>query len=427
MSARPTSHCDEAIASLTAVVAGGAPMVCASGPAIELIDTVEHMRRLAAVAAVDVLEQIHTARAFYDHGHASARVMFAHIAGVSGAEAYRLDKIRRMIADCDDIANEWRTARLSVDKAALLGRAFANPRTRDRFRLDQRWFLKKARRFGFVRLEKIVARWLEVHDDDGPHPGPDPSYERRKLSLHQDHFSKAWKLDGSLGSLQGSIFNQVLGAYTEAEFAHDWAHAYDEHGQATNRDLLARTDAQRRADALCQMAADAVNSDKPSAPVKRVHNIVWTAETYEELLRRWVDAPARLLDPDRYIITDIDGHPLAAAAAFADSLVSTLRRVVADAAGVTIDMSTEVRFFSGLCRLGVVLATTECYWPGCHVPTSRCQIDHLRPAARGGPTDQVNGLPACPRHNRLKERGYTVVRRADGTITITTPSGEIIR
>lgn len=417
----------EASASLTAVVTAGAPVTSQPAEAVELIGAVEHLRRLAAVAAVDAMQQIHASRTFYEHGHASARVMFAHVASVSGAEAHRLDKIRRMVATCDDIAASWRTGALSLDKAALLARAFANPRTRDRFLLEQRRFLKQARRFGFVGFERFVARWVEVNDQDGPDPAADPSHERRNLSLQQDYFSKAWKLDASLGSLAGSTFNETLSAYIEAEFLHDWAEAEKIHGAKTTRDHLVRIDTQRRADALCQMAADAVNSDKPSAPVKRVHNVVWNAETLEELLRRWVNAPARILDAGNYNISDIDGHPIDAGAAFADLLVSSFRRVVQNAAGVTIDLSTDARFFSGLARLGVMLATTECYWPGCHLPTSQCQIDHLRPAARGGPTNQLNGLPACKRHNRFKERGHTVKRESNGTITITSPTGERIR
>ena len=404
------------------------PAVPRSGAqAIELIDAVEHARRLATVAAVAAIAQIHESRTFYDQGHVDARVMFQHVAGVSGAESHRLDKIRRMIAACEKIDREWHDGRLSVDKAALLASAFANPRTRERFVLDQNWFIKKARRFGFVRLKKIMARWLEVHDTDGSEPDADPSFDRRSGSLVQDHFGKAWKLEATLGSLQGSRFNEVWRAYLEAEFLHDWNQAEQIHGNDTCRDLLARTHNQRMADALCQMAEDAVNSDKPAAQVKRVHNIVWTAETYEELLRRWAGGPARILDPDSYNITDIDGHPIAAGAAFADSLVQSIRQVVQNAARVTINMSAGTRFFTGLARLGVQLTTCECYWPGCHVPTSRCQIDHVRPAARGGPSNQLNGLPACQRHNRLKERGYTVARQLDGTILISTPNGDTVR
>lgn len=416
-----------AIHSLTGVVASGAPTVQSSKQAVVEIEAVEHARRLADIAAVDLLAEIHTSRSFYDHGHASARIMFQHNAEVSGAECYRLDQIRRLIADADTIAAAWRRAELSLDKAALLAKAFSNPRTRDRFLLDQKWFLKRAKRFGMKRLTKIVARWLEVHDDDGPTPANDPSFEKRRAWLAQDHFAKGWKLDAELGSMQGSRFNEILRAYVKAEFDHDWALAQELHGKDTCTDLLARTHQQRCADALCQIAEDAANSDRPSAQVKRVHNIIWNAETYEELLRRWINAPARLLDPDTYNICDIDGHPIAAVSAFADSLVSSLRRVVQDAAGVTINMSTEARLFTGLVRHGVTLATTECYWPGCSVPTSSCHIDHLRPAARGGPSDQLNGLPACPRHNWLKERGYTVSRHQDGTITITTPTGDTVQ
>jgi hypothetical protein len=427
MTAAVRSYLDPAITSLTEVVNAGAPSLGSSKHAVAEIQAVEQTRRLAAIAAVDLLAQIDASRTFYDHGHVSARVMFEHVAGVSSAESHRLDQIRRMIIDAALIAAVWRKADLSVDKAALLGRTFANPRTRDRFLIDQKWFLKQAHRYGMHRLTKKVARWLEVHDSDGPEPAADPSFGRRRAWLSQDHFSKVWKLDAQLGSLQGSSFNQVFRAYVQAEFNHDWSQAEKIHGADTCTDLLARSNEQRCADALCQIAIDAANSDKPSAPVKRVHNIVWTADAYEELLRRWINAPARLLDPDTYNITDIDGHPIAAQAAFADSLVSSLRRVVQNASGVTIDMSSETRLFTGLARLGVVLATAECYWPGCHVPTSRCHIDHLKPAARGGLTNQLNGLPSCPRHNWLKERGYTVHRQPDRDITITTPNGDTIR
>lgn len=408
-------------------VSVGAPRVGSSSQAVELIGVVERARRLMAVSAVDVLDQIHTTGSFYEHGHANARVMFAHVAGVSGTESHRLDQIRRMISEAEHIAKVWRQADLSVDKAVLLGRAFANPRTRHRFLLDQVWLLKQARRDSVKRFTRTIARWVELHDVDGTNPGADPSFERRNAWLSQDHFSKTWKLDAELGSIQGSLFNQTLDAYIEAEFAKDWAEAEKLHGTDVCTALLARTNAQRSADALCQIAADAINSNKPSAPVKRVHNICWTAETFEELCRRWTSAPAQPLDPGTYNISDLDGNPIEATAAFADSLVSSIRRVVRSTANVTINMGTETRLFTGLARLGVQLTATECYWPGCDIPTSKCQIDHLKPAARGGKTDQQNAFPACKNHNRLKENGYTVTREPDGTITITTPNGDTLQ
>jgi hypothetical protein len=43
-----------------------------------------------------------------------------------------------------------------------------------------------------VSFTKVVAHWLEVHDDDGPQLAADPSFERRQAWLSQDHFRKDW-------------------------------------------------------------------------------------------------------------------------------------------------------------------------------------------------------------------------------------------
>ncbi|MEM7092036.1 MAG: HNH endonuclease signature motif containing protein [Actinomycetota bacterium] len=72
-----------------------------------------------------------------------------------------------------------------------------------------------------------------------------------------------------------------------------------------------------------------------------------------------------------------------------------------------------------------MLSDDTCYWP-CDVPATKCQADHLKPAARGGPTDQANSRPCCGHHNRVKERGFTVALLDDGTIEIRTPDGELI-
>jgi hypothetical protein len=80
---------------------------------IELIDAVKHVRRLATVATVDAITQIHLSRVFYDQNHVDARIMFQHVAGVSGAESHRLDKTRRIIADCEKSNSKWHDGRIS--------------------------------------------------------------------------------------------------------------------------------------------------------------------------------------------------------------------------------------------------------------------------------------------------------------------------
>jgi 5-methylcytosine-specific restriction endonuclease McrA len=59
-----------------------------------------------------------------------------------------------------------------------------------------------------------------------------------------------------------------------------------------------------------------------------------------------------------------------------------------------------------------------CFWPGCEVPASYCEIDHLRPHAHGGATAPANAGPACRRHNGWKgDRWYAGRKRWGWAIT----------
>lgn len=419
----------QASMALADVVEAGAPLVGSLADVEHTLDIAERSRRLAAAGVVDVMQAIDTARIHYEQGHASARVFVQHLQGLSGSESFRLDRIRRMVYGGADLVDKaWRCGDLGIDQAAALAKVFANGRVRDRFLDDQIWFINQAQRLSFKRFEQRIARWVRLVDDDGATPEPDPSHERRNATINQDHFSQAWHLLAVFGSLAGTRFNEVFQAYCDAEFAIDWAEATERLGEGNvTADDLARTPAQRRADALSQIAEDAAANPNASVRVKRVHNIVWKGETAEAVFARWFGVNAGPLNPDDYGVTDLNGHSIHEYEAFADLLASptsVFRRVIQNHAGVTVDLTSASRFYTGLVRLGVELQTHECYWPGCHRPTTQCQIDHTRPAARGGPTNQSNGGPACPRHNRVKEAGYTVTRLPDGTFSITTPNGE---
>jgi hypothetical protein len=121
----------------------------------------------------------------------------------------------------------------------------------------------------------------------------------------------------------------------------------------------------------------------------------------------------------------LDGHPIDPAEALAALHVGHLRRVVLDARSVVVDMGRATRLFTGPRQVAVRLQRISCFWPGCHVPVQHCQADHLHPWGEGGRTDQANGAPACGKHNRVRNQGFTVsrdpttgllvVRRPDGT------------
>ena len=65
-----------------------------------------------------------------------------------------------------------------------------------------------------------------------------------------------------------------------------------------------------------------------------------------------------------------------------------------------------------------------CTHPGCEIPARRCDIDHLRPWARGGTTSLDNLTVLCETHHRLKHTpGWSLSRADDGSLVWRTPSG----
>ena len=90
---------------------------------------------------------------------------------------------------------------------------------------------------------------------------------------------------------------------------------------------------------------------------------------------------------------------------------------------VVTNLSRRTRLFQNGAALAVKLGKSTCYWPGCWTPVTNCQLDHLHPWEHGGTTEPKNGGPACGRHNRLKQHGYTVRRNPNGTYHILKPDG----
>ncbi|WP_421120096.1 hypothetical protein ACE2AJ_01725 [Aquihabitans daechungensis] len=121
----------------------------------------------------------------------------------------------------------------------------------------------------------------------------------------------------------------------------------------------------------------------------------------------------------------IDGRPLDPAEVVVATLIGHIRRVVVGTDGVVLDMGRKARCFTGARQLAVRLADRSCTWTGCDVPASECQCDHLDPynGPDKGRTNPANGAPACGRHNRFKEHGFTVTRDPRGRWHIHRPDG----
>ena len=117
--------------------------------------------------------------------------------------------------------------------------------------------------------------------------------------------------------------------------------------------------------------------------------------------------------------------PVPALLARALAAGGTWRRIVTDPlSGAVLDVGrTRYRPPAALADL-VRARDRSCAHPGCEIPARRCDIDHLRPWARGGTTSLDNLTVLCQAHHRLKHTpGWSLVRLDDGALQWRTPSG----
>jgi hypothetical protein len=123
--------------------------------------------------------------------------------------------------------------------------------------------------------------------------------------------------------------------------------------------------------------------------------------------------PADPRNGTRFACRTLDGKPLDPAEVTAQALLGHVRRVVIGSNGVVLDMGRRSRLFTGLRQLAIRLPELTCTHPGCTVPVSHCQSDHLDAynGPRHGTTDPGNGAPTCGTHNRHKETHRITPRR----------------
>ncbi|MFD5090473.1 DUF222 domain-containing protein [Amycolatopsis thailandensis] len=105
---------------------------------------------------------------------------------------------------------------------------------------------------------------------------------------------------------------------------------------------------------------------------------------------------------------------------------TVLRRIITDPlSGQVLDLGRDrYRPTAGLDEF-VRVRDRECRRPGCHRVAQACDLDHAVPWQHGGHTDADDLIAFCRRDHRLKdEPGWTFQLTPDGTLTVTTPTGQ---
>jgi len=365
-------------------------------------------------------------------GHFSAKVMVRHAGRLSPGEAAGRAAAALALAELPELKAAYERGEVGTCQIRRIGRAFANKRVREQLVADEKRFIDLAKNKSYKAFDDRVTDWVRLVDQDGTADTTQAQHDNRDFGLWQE-YDLGWNLKGLCGSLQGAQVEEIWRKFLDAEFRADWDKARNEHGpDATiTKDMLARTDAQRRWDAFLEMTLRAVTGDGQGNRPGFTTNIIIDQRTFETELAKIFGGTPEAPDPwdPDFACRTLNGNPIQTTEAMAAAMVDKVRRLVIDAAGVTIDMGRGSRLFSGNGRLAVQATQTHCRWVGCYTRGTDCQIDHTVPWAEqqdgtgGGCTCPANGAVLCGRHNRLKEQGYSVRRDEHGQWHTHKPDG----
>ncbi|MDH3705783.1 MAG: 13E12 repeat family protein [Acidimicrobiia bacterium] len=421
-------HVETALDTISAGVdqlfgAGIDPVDCADATA--LARRLESISRRIDAAQADLVAAIDRRGLHHVDGHGSAKVMVRHVAKLSNAEAAARARTAKALVQLPELGAAYRAGRVGTCQVRRVARAAANPRVADRLPESEARLVRKAGELSYKFFDALVTDWVRRVDDDGTCDVNQRNHENRDAVLIQD-FDQSWHFTAGCGALQGAEMRDIFDHFIAAEFTADWEAARAEHGDTATVEQLPRTPGQRRFDAFFEICRRAATAPPGGKRPEVITNIVIDQATYERQLAELAGMLPAPDDPrrDGYRCSTLDGHPVEPTEATAASLTGHVRRVVIGSDSVVIDVGRRQRLFTGSAQLAVRLADTECYWPGCHVPVSQTQTDHLLPwPDRRARTNPRNGGPACGRHNRTKERGFTPWRDPAGQWHVLRPDG----
>jgi hypothetical protein len=394
--------------------------------AVELrswLEGVEGLRRTVEAAAIAAAGVVDRSNPFRAQGFLSTKTVVKHMCRLSGPEAHRRVQTARLHEALPEWADAEADGRVGVAQCELMARVAANPRIPAAvLERDSPALLDDAIGQSFDEFERRVRMWEALADPDGDRDRNERLHANRDVRV-RPRPEGGWTITGNLAELAGCEFNEIFSWFIEAQWQADWAEARHRLGDHATVADLARTEAQRRADAFVAMAKAAASAAPGSQPPRTTVNLLIDDETFEAHLR------GEAVDPRRYrdvVVRTQSGRRLHPDDAVNAALIGHIRRVVYDGSGTVIDLGRRQRLFRGSSREAVMLLLITCVWIGCDRPIAWCDADHSVGWKAHGATVPRNGGGLCDCHNQLKEQGFQVYRDDHGTWHVIDPDGNEI-
>ncbi|MGH9151058.1 MAG: DUF222 domain-containing protein [Acidimicrobiales bacterium] len=324
-------------------------------------------RRDAGAQRVRFVAEVDTRKLWRRDGSKALWAWLARRTGAAAGAAKALAGRGRRLPLAPFTRAAFEAGEIDRERAVELCRRAACARSgiAEAFGRHEHELVRRAASQGFAAFLGDLRYWEALVDQDDEERQAHDDVAAR--SLHASETLRGVvRIDGLLDPVQGAEFCEALWRITDEMLKADWEQARVVHGEGTCKEHLGRTPAQRRADALAEMArraATAPGHAKRPRPLVTVHVGTGTVERMCELATGTVIAPG-LLVPH---LGQAD-----------------IERIIYGPAKRVIELSVQDRFFRGGLRRAIELRDRWCFHPTCKVPAEHCQIDHLDPCATAG-------------------------------------------
>jgi hypothetical protein len=317
-------------------------------------------------------------------GAKTASAWIATRCRVSRVATRRRVRLGRTLRHLPEVAQAWREGEIGEDQAQAIAYA-RRRRTEAAMARDEEVLVSQAKELGFEDFSRVLAYWKQLADSDGAEDSEEEKKASRDVFLTSS-YDGMWLGQMTLDPLNGAIVSGELNRLEHDLFEADCAEAKERLGHPARIDELARTSAQRRADALVEMATRSRTAPAEGIRPAPLFSVLVGYETLHgricELENGTVLHPCAL-------------EPWMDSAYFERALFSL---------GTRIDVSVRSRFFTGGTRRAIEIRDRICTHPHCYEPAETCQVDHIETYAAGGLTTQDNGRLLCGFHNRLRNQ-----------------------
>lgn len=401
--------------------------------AANMLAACERVQRSVEATTAQVVSAAEAAGLERVDGHRSISGFIEASTRVSSTTAYHRMRTAELLASFPQLERLLSAGVIGIDQIRELGRLRSNRRITDAdFSEVLGRLIDHATGGDYRSFRAAVGDWERATDVEGTRRSDDEVHEGRDVRLRtvgNTVFGEA-----QFGTAQGAQIRAVFDKFVEAEYQADWEEAKRRYGDAASVALLARTPAQRRADAFHAMVMAAASAPLNGKTVEPVVNIIVDQYTFETQLAELTGTeppPAPFPTAPAATCRLDDGTPIDPRDAVMASVIGKVRRVVIGADGVIINLGRKRRCFTGSSRVAAMLQAGldtrgRCAWSGCH--SKHLQADHVAEwVADDGRTDIANVAPPCGFHNRWKSTGrYTARRDADGHWHTYRPDGSEI-